>query len=216
MAHPRAKLTPFGRWLFVDRVERLRWPVSQAARALGISRPTAYKWLTRWRLEGTAGLTDRSSQPHRSPAQLPPGTVARILRLRQRLKVGPRRLAPLIGLHHSTISAVLRRHGLSRLRDGDRATGVPIRYVRDHPGELIHLDTKLLGRIPAGGGHRTARPCHGPALARDTRCSMWRSMTPRAWPSSSCSPMTAAPRRPSSCSRPRPFLPNMGSASNAS
>lgn len=154
MAHPRAKLTPFGRWLFVDRVERLRWPVSQAARALGISRPTAYKWLTRWRLEGTAGLTDRSSRPHRSPAQLPPGTVARILRLRQRLKVGPRRLAPLVALPHATISAVLRRHGLSRLRDGDRATGVPIRYVRDHPGELIHLDTKQLGRIPAGGGHR--------------------------------------------------------------
>lgn len=126
----------------------------QAARAVGISRPTAYKWLTRWRLEGTAGLTDHSSRPHRSPVRLPPGTVARILRLRQRLKVGPRRLAPLVGLYHSTISAVLRRQGLSRLRDGDRATGVPIRYVRDHPGELIHLDTKLLGRIPAGGGHR--------------------------------------------------------------
>jgi len=74
--------------------------------------------------------------------------------LRRRLKVGPRRLAPLVGLPHATVSAVLRRHGLSRLRDGDRATGVPVRYVREHPGELIHLDTKLLGRIPAGGGHR--------------------------------------------------------------
>ncbi|HLJ60028.1 MAG TPA: IS481 family transposase, partial [bacterium] len=50
--------------------------------------------------------------------------------------------------------AVLRRHGLSRLHDGDRATGVPIRYTREHPGELLHLDMKLLGRIPPGDGHR--------------------------------------------------------------
>ena len=79
---------------------------------------------------------------------------ARILRARRRLKLGPRRLAPLLGVPHATISAVLQRHGLSRLRDADRATGVPIRYVREHPGELIHLDTKILGRIPPGGGHR--------------------------------------------------------------
>jgi transposase InsO family protein len=54
----------------------------------------------------------------------------------------------------STIYEVLRRHGVSRLRDSDRLTGVPVRYVREHPGELLHIDTKQLGRIPPGGGHR--------------------------------------------------------------
>jgi transposase InsO family protein len=54
----------------------------------------------------------------------------------------------------STVYVVLRRHGVSRLRDSDRVSGVPVRYVRDHPGELLHIDTKQLGRIPPGGGHR--------------------------------------------------------------
>jgi transposase InsO family protein len=71
----------------------------------------------------------------------------------------------MLGLPHATISAVLQRHGLSRLRDVDRATGVPIRYVREHPGELIHLDTKHLGCIPPGGGHRQL----GRAVAPDHR-----------------------------------------------
>jgi transposase InsO family protein len=80
--------------------------------------------------------------------------VERILTLRRQLRWGPRRLAPLVGLHHSTIYAVLRQCGFSRLTDVDRSSGVPIRYVRDHPGELLHLDMKPLGRIPPGGGHR--------------------------------------------------------------
>src|SRR5256885_336906 len=77
-----------------------------------------------------------------------------ILTLRRQLRLGPRRLGPLVGLHHSTVSVVLQRHGLSRLRDSDRTTGIPIRYVRDHPGELIHVDMKPLARVPEGGGHR--------------------------------------------------------------
>lgn len=70
------------------------------------------------------------------------------------MKAGPRRIAPLVGRAHSTVYAVLRRHGLSRLRTLDRSTGVPIRYVREHPGELVHVDMKPLARVPAGGGHR--------------------------------------------------------------
>lgn len=72
MARPRAKLTPFGRWLFVDRVERLRWPVSQVARALGISRPTAYTWLTRVsdRPYPTASERDGESRLGDSPKTL--------------------------------------------------------------------------------------------------------------------------------------------------
>lgn len=154
MAYPRAKLTPFGRTLLVQRVLILHWPVNQVAASLGISRPTAYKWLRRWSTEGPTGLIDRSSRPHRSPRRTPAWLEDRILRLRRQLRFGPRRLAPRVGRYHTTVYSVLRRHQLSRLRDSDRASGVPIRYVRERPGELLHLDMKPLGRIPPGGGHR--------------------------------------------------------------
>jgi hypothetical protein len=84
--------------------------------------------------------------------------VEQIRTLRLRLRWGPHRLAPLLGKPRSTIYAVLAREGLSRRRDLDPATGVPIRYVRDHPGELLHVDMKPLGRIPPGGGHRILGP----------------------------------------------------------
>ncbi len=154
MAHPHAKLTLFGRLLLVQRIEQLHWPVSQAAASVGVSRQAAYKWLERWRREDLAGLQDRSSRPHNTPRIVPEVTARHILALRRRLKVGPRRIAPMVGRAHSTVYAVLRRHGLSRLRDLDRSTGIPIRYVREHPGELLHVDMKPLARVPAGGGHR--------------------------------------------------------------
>jgi transposase InsO family protein len=154
MGRARGKLTPAGRLLLVQRVTVLHWPVSQAAASMGVSRETAYEWLRRWRREGAAGLEDRPSRPHRSPRQVPAAVERRILMLRRRLKWGPHRLAPLVGHPRSTIYAVLARHGLTRLRDLDRATGVPVRYVREHPGELLHLDMKPLARVPAGGGHR--------------------------------------------------------------
>jgi len=69
-----------------------------------------------------------------------------------RERVGPHRLAPLLGMPRSTIGEILRRHGLSRLRDLDRSSGIPIRYAREHPGELLHVDVKELRRIPDGGG----------------------------------------------------------------
>ncbi len=158
MAHRNAKLTPFGRLILVQRVTLLDWPVSQAAEAAGVSRETAHEWLRRWQREGTAGLEDRSSRPHTSPRATPQDQIARIRALRMRLRWGPHRLAPLVGKPRSTVYAVLQREGLSRLRDLDRSTGVPIRYVRDHPGELIHVDMKPLGRIPRGGGHRIWGP----------------------------------------------------------
>jgi transposase InsO family protein len=80
--------------------------------------------------------------------------VQRILRLRKGLKRGPHRLAAVSGHPRSTIYAVLRRYGCSRLRDFDRLTSKPIRYVKEKPGELVHMDVKKLGIIPPGGGHR--------------------------------------------------------------
>ena len=154
MLHRTAKLTPSGRRLLVDRILLEGWPPATAAEMLGVSRATAYKWLRRYRLEGAAGLEDRSARPHRRPRALSERQVRRILLARRRLRVGPHRLGPLLGHPRSTVYGVLRRHGHSRLAHADRLTGVPVRYVRERPGELVHVDVKRLGRVPPGGGHR--------------------------------------------------------------
>jgi transposase InsO family protein len=152
--HRTAKLTPFGRQLLVDRILIEGWPPATAAETLGVSRATAYKWLRRFRTEGPGGLQDRSARPLRRPRALPDREVRRIILARRRLRVGPHRLGPLLGHSRSTVYGVLRRHGLSRLAHADRLSGAPVRYVRERPGELIHVDVKRLGRVPLGGGHR--------------------------------------------------------------
>jgi transposase InsO family protein len=154
MLHRTAKLTPFGRRLLVERILIEGWSPATAAEMLGVSRATAYKWLRRYRTEGVAGLDDRSARPLRMPGALSERAVRRIVRARRRLRVGPHRLGPLLGHPRSTVYGVLRRHGLSRLAHADRLTGAPIRYVRERPGELLHVDVKRLGRVPPGGGHR--------------------------------------------------------------
>jgi transposase InsO family protein len=154
VAHPRTKLTVFGRQLLVARVEVLGWPVAHAAAMQGISRATAYKWLRRYRAEGDPGLLDRSSRPRRSPRALSVGQAQAIVVARVERRWGPHRLAPLTGHPRSTVYAALRRAGLSRLRDADRPTGIPVRYQACHPGALLHQDHKKLGRVPDGGGHR--------------------------------------------------------------
>lgn len=154
MSHPRGRLTVYGRSLLVRRVLVEGWRPAVAAEAAGVSRATVYKWLCRFRDEGPAGLEDRSSAPHRRPRALPQRRVQRILRLRRQTAYGPHRLAALLGCARSTVYAVLRRHGRSRLRDHDRPTRTVIRYVRERPGELLHIDVKKLGRIPDGGGWR--------------------------------------------------------------
>lgn len=168
MAHARARLTVFGRQLLVARVEA-GWPAAHVAEQLGISRATAYKWVRRYHAEGDAGLLDRSSRPHRSPRRLPEAVEAQILAARATWRYGPDRLGPLLGRPPSTVHRVLVRRGLSRLRDADRLTTAPVRYVACHPGALLHQDHKKLGRIPDGGGWRTAgranRPHHGHANA---------------------------------------------------
>ena len=154
MAHPRARLTPLGRRLLVDRVLELGWTPAAAADAAGVSRATCYKWVRRFREEGDAGLVDRSSRPAVCPGALGPKVERQILRARRRLKRGPHHLAAVLGRPRSTIYGVLRRHGRSRLDHTDRPTGVSIRYERDRPGELVHIDVKKLARIPDGGGWR--------------------------------------------------------------
>lgn len=163
MLHRTAKLTPFGRRLLVERIVIEGWSPAIAAETLGVSRATAYKWLRRYRVDGLAGLEDRSARPLHRPRALPEREVRRILRLRRRLRIGPHRLGPLLGHPRSTVYGVLRRHGVSRLAHADRLTGAPLRYVREQPGELLHVDVKRLGRVPDGGGHRML----GPSARRD-------------------------------------------------
>lgn len=152
--HPRAKLTVEGRKLLVERICELGWPPARAAEAQGVSVATAYKWKRRHQAEGEAGLTDRSSRPHRSPARLSPEREQAICDRRDQHREGPHRIGWELGESQSTVHAVLRRHGRPRLCDLDCPTGTPVRYERDRPGELVHLDVKKQGRIPDGGGHR--------------------------------------------------------------
>jgi len=161
MAHANARLTQFGRLLLVQRITELGWPTAQAAESLGVSRATAYKWLARYRAQGQAGLADRSSRPHRCPHALTPAQVRRVLAARRRRRQGPHRLGYQLAMPRSTVYGILRRHGLNRLAHTDRTSGAVVRYQRERPGELVHLDVKKLGRIPDGGGHRA----HGRAAA---------------------------------------------------
>jgi transposase InsO family protein len=155
VAHPSARLTLFSRQLLIKRVLIDGWPTATVAEQLGISRATAYKWVRRYRADGPAGLEDRSSRPHRSPRRSSDEVTATIISARARRRYGPARLAPLTGYPRSTIYGVLRRAGLNRLRDTDRVTGAPVRYLACHPGALVHQDHKKLGRVPDGGGWRT-------------------------------------------------------------
>jgi transposase InsO family protein len=152
MAHASARLTPLGRRLLVERV-RSGWTITQAAQAAGISRQTGSKWIGRFRREGESGLIDRSSAAHRQPRAHPVAVVERLCARRRELRVGPHVLGWETGLARSTIYGLLRREGLGRL---DRIEPRPpaVRYERERPGELVHLDTKQLGRIKPGGGHR--------------------------------------------------------------
>jgi transposase InsO family protein len=120
-----------------------------------VSPRTAGKWAERYRNEGLAGMTDRSSRPHRSPAKTSPAVVRQIVRLRWRKRLGPVQIAGQLGVPASTVHAVLVRCRINRLSHIDRVTGEPIRrYEHDHPGSLIHVDVTKFGNIPDGGGHR--------------------------------------------------------------
>lgn len=153
MSHANAKLTDYGRLLLVQRVEA-GWTQAQAAEAQGVSRSTVAKWWKRYREEGLEGLRERSSRPRRLPHALTMTVVEAICALRRELGAGPHRIAYELGMAASTVYGVLRRRGLSVLARLDRTTRAIIRYEKEHPGELVHLDVKKFGRIPDGGGKR--------------------------------------------------------------
>ena len=153
MTHASARLTPAGRLLLIRQLED-GFSQAEVARRMYISRPTVAKWWRRYREEGVQGLEDRSSAARHQPHRLGDDVVAAICALRRELGAGPHRLAWELGMARSTIYGVLRRAGLSVLHQMERTTRTVIRYEREHPGELVHLDVKKLGRIPDGGGKR--------------------------------------------------------------
>ena len=149
--HKNAKLTPAGRAELVKRVLYEQQSVKDVSRAMGVSRRTVRKWVQRYQTQGECGLLDRSSRPHRSPRRLDAKVVQQIERLRRRRLTGLE-IAATLQLAVSTVSLWLRRLGLGRLRNLEPKP-VIVRYEKKRPGELVHLDTKKLGRIE-GIGHR--------------------------------------------------------------
>jgi len=149
--HKCARLTPVGRALLVRRVLEEGLSAREVALAMGVSARTAYKWVSRFRYEGEAGLQDRSSRPLSSPRRLGRGRRRRIEELRRKRWTSPR-IARQLKLPISTVVVTLRRLGLARLSQLEPPRMVT-RYERSRPGELLHMDTKKLGRI-ARIGHR--------------------------------------------------------------
>ena len=148
--HANARLTPRGRAEIFAAVEA-GMNVAAACLAFRMSRRCYYRWLPRWRAQGEAGLIDRSSRPHRSPQRLAVAAEHQIAGLRLATGFGPDRIAALLGLPASTVHRAIRRLGLER----PVAEPVPVvRYEIAEPGGLLHLDTKKLGRIGVGPGHR--------------------------------------------------------------
>jgi transposase InsO family protein len=119
-------------------------PIAAAAAMVGCSRQTGSKWVNRYRRG--EGLEDRSSRPHRSPRRASDATEQAVLRAREELRAGPHVIGWALGIAASSVHAILRRHGRSRLRPRQPRSEI-IRYQRERPGELLHVDCKKLGRI---------------------------------------------------------------------
>ena len=149
--HKNACLTPRSRAELVRRVVGQGQTPKAVATAFGVCVKTVRKWVARWRAEGKTGLADRSSRPLRLRRPTPAAVVARVGELRRQRWTG-KAIAAELGVSPATVSRVLRRLGLSRLRDLEPAEPVR-RYERERPGDLIHLDIKKLGRFEAVG-HR--------------------------------------------------------------
>jgi transposase InsO family protein len=161
--HKNARTTPQSRALMVRRVVIEHWPVAEVAVALGVSVRTVYKWLARYRDAGVCGLQDRSSRARRHPHALAPAWIA-LVRLLRQAKLVAAEIARRVPIARSTVSAVLVRLGLSRLRFLTRPEPVQ-RYEWQRPGELVHVDIKKLGRF-ARAGHRVTGQRHTPSAGR--------------------------------------------------
>ncbi|EOS50174.1 IS481 family transposase [Adlercreutzia caecimuris] len=174
-SHPNAKLTPRGRETLVSRIES-GVGVADAARQMGVSRQTACKWLRRSRRG--EGLADRSSRPRRLARLTPPDAEERVAEARASMLLAPLALAAATGVPARTCARIVARRGMPRLADVDRVTGevrrrgpaTPVRYEREAPGELLHVDVKKVARVPDGGGWRARGRAGRPRPGAGTAC----------------------------------------------
>jgi transposase InsO family protein len=164
--HKNARTTPHSRAEIVRRVLAEGHSPISVATDMGVSVNTVTKWVERYQCEGEAGLLDRSSRPHRLRAPTPPEVADRIEDLRRQRLPG-KQIAALTSVSPATISRILKKRGLSRSRDLDPPEPVR-RYQRQHPGELIHIDIKKLGRFHKVG-HRITGDRTGQSTDRTSR-----------------------------------------------
>ena len=173
--HPNARLTPKGRETLVSRIESGAG-VAEAARQMGVSRQTASKWLRRSR-RGEP-MSDRSSRPRRLARTTSPEAERRVREARASMLLAPLALSAVTGVPARTCARIVARAGMPRLADVDRVTGevrrrgpaTPVRYERERPGELVHVDVKKVARIPDGGGWRARGRGCGSAPGAGSSC----------------------------------------------
>jgi transposase InsO family protein len=154
MAHGNARLGAAGRRELVRLMIEMGLSERQAAACLSVSRCTAHRWKRRW-LDASAEqrrggwALGRSSRPQRSPRRTPAAVERRVCRARERTGWGPRLIAGEVGLAHSTVHAILKRHGCSRAPRQARTEFV--RYEWPCPGDLLHMDVKRYPRFRRPG-----------------------------------------------------------------
>lgn len=159
MSHGSARLTVHGRLLIVQR-HQSGWKQAHIAAAMGVSRKCVRTWIDRYAAEGEDGLSTRSSRPHCMPTRTSDEIEQKVLAARTEYRDGPDVLGPKVGVPARTVSRILRRHGVPYLCECDPLTGevirsskqTAVRYERERPGELVHVDVKKIGKIPEGGG----------------------------------------------------------------
>lgn len=161
--HKNARLTPLRREEMALSVIEVRLSQAHAARLYGVSAKIVARWVERYKAEGRAGMADRSSRPVRMPQATAASIVERVVALRRQRWTG-RHIAHEVGVSPATVSRILKRAGLSRLKD--IAPAEPVRrYERALPGEMIHIDIKKLGRFERVG-HRITGNRIGQSLSR--------------------------------------------------
>ena len=161
--HKNAPLTPKGREAMVRSVIEGGLTKAAAAVQFNTTAKTVAKWVGRFRAEGVDGLRDRSSRPLSLPSQTPPATCTAVEALRRQRHTG-KQIAAEVEVSPATVSRILRRLGLNRIRDLEPAEPER-RYERQNPGEIIHIDIKKLGRFERVG-HRITGDRTGPNKSR--------------------------------------------------